>query len=78
MEKEQDGGKAGGKAGGKSRGGKAGGKAGKRPREGKGAKEPAAKKKAIQCLKCGEMGHYKSECTNPEQLKITNGTAEDS
>ena len=78
MEKEQDGGKAGGKAGGKSRGGKAGGKAGKRPREGKGAKEPAAKKKAIQCFKCGEMGHYKSECTNPEQLKITNGTAEDS
>lgn len=78
VEKEQDGGKAGGKAGGKSRGGKAGGKAGKRPREGKGAKEPAAKKKAIQCFKCGEMGHYKSECTNPEQLKITNGTAEDS
>jgi len=78
-EKEQDGGKTGGKAGGKSRGGKAGGKAGtgKRPRDGKGATEPAAKKKAVKCYRCGEMGHYQSKCTKPEQLMITNGTAED-
>ena len=78
-EKEQDGGKTGGKAGGKSRGGKAGGKAGtgKRPRDGKGATEPAAKKKAVKCYRCGEMGHYMSKCTKPEQLMITNGTAED-
>ena len=75
-EKEQDGGK-GGKAGGKSRGGKSGGKAGKRQREGKGDAEPAAKKKAVTCFNCGELGHYKSKCTKPEQLRITNGAAED-
>jgi len=75
-EKEQDGGK-GGKAGGKSRGGKSGGKTGKRQREGKGDAEPTAKKKAVTCFNCGELGHYKSKCTKPEQLRITNGAAGD-
>jgi excinuclease ABC subunit B len=49
----------------------------KRPRDGKGVTEPAAKKKAVKCYRCGEMGHYMSKCTKPEQLMITNGTAED-
>ena len=65
------------KLAGKSRGGKSGGKTGKRQREGKGDAEPAAKKKAVTCFNCGELGHYKSKCTKPEQLRITNGAAED-